>query len=224
MLHENANVWILFFIQLLQRAEELENLRKDSYKPSTSKSAHEQAVDQYVGYVATQMYQIPPENWFRFTIDNANMIQSYITRRPSRISGPDVPLGNTVSPVHHDASQAHALCSSRQPSASVYSPALVSSTSPQLPQGSYTNQALLSPMMSQLQPRSIVTTMSPSAYLSLASASFPSISNQEVLNATTSGITSNMMSVDKQSTSTRDASTSENTTSDVMSFSDQFFQ
>ena len=67
----------------MHQVEELEEIRKNLKTPKKPKTAHEETVDSYVSFFATQVKMIPEDFWMPFVMENMTMVNSYIQKTPA---------------------------------------------------------------------------------------------------------------------------------------------
>ena len=63
----------------MNRVEELADSRREKDK-ATPKTQHQQTVDQFVGYMRTQLYQVKPDVWFDYTMASQKLIHEFIVK------------------------------------------------------------------------------------------------------------------------------------------------
>lgn len=221
----------------MQRADELEKLRKASVPCSKTNTPHGAAVEQYAAYATTQMHLIPEEHWFKFTVENMNMIQSFITRRQFRVSTAEVQAANYVQAFNHDASQAQLMglplqqptCTPRQPTPTQFStsPGCVSTAccQQQSQSGQY-GQSFMSPLLPIMPSTTTAATVSPSSFLNVQTTMFPQMSSQSIQSGSSCGApmaATQMTSRQKTHSAIEVVSSAESSNGDVMSFTDQLF-
>lgn len=222
------------FKQMLQRAEDLENLRKASLA-TPKKTQHEQVVDQYVAYVKTQMYQIPQEHWFSFTVENVGLIQSYINKKLVRYSGFEMPPATTSPSVqvpnyhaHHMSQISQNLClRQQQQPANTFQQILTglgsSGCCPQQ-QSPLLAQSCVTPSSSNFSIANGSTSTSPTSYLNLQNASLPMPTQPGITTApgNLSLQAQNLTEVVKDSSST-DGTDTDASSTDVIQFSESLY-
>lgn len=230
-------VSFLLFMQLLQRAEDLESLRKSKGSTGKSKSPHEQAVDHYAAYITSQMYLIPEEQWFKFTVDNMSMIQAYVTRRHMRPSVPEFQAQNYMQTFQQDLSHAQMsgiplqqpVCTPRPQTSTQFfnSPGCAQTAAcAQVPQSGPCGQSLMTPQMSLVPSTAPTATVSPSSFLNLQTPTFTQMSTQLLMSgsSTCGNLEGSTISVAHKSSATaQELKSGESSNVDVMSFSDQLF-
>jgi hypothetical protein len=221
----------------LKRADDLEKLRKEKEADKPKKSPHEQAVDQYASYVATQMHLIPKDNWFKFTLENMNMIQSYITRQSSRgsgtdaqpaIMGPSFPNDYSLNQnVNYQMQQSGYGHRAQTPSLmNSHSSYLSSAFNAQPSQSASLPQSFMTPGMPSLHSAQTITSLSPSSFLNPISPSLQQTSGQHHSLGANPGnpmASTSVTSLSKQSSSTAEVTATDTSQTDVMSFQEQLF-
>jgi hypothetical protein len=232
-----VNVMNVSFMQLLKRADDLENYRKASDERKAQKTPHEVAVEQYAAYATTQMHLIPQEAWFKFTLDNMNMIHSFINRRQSQ-NLPDVNVPTGVQSGSNEASNMqpmqtigfnmqHMAYSQRGPTPNILQPSQPSFVSsnygaPSTP----VTHSFMTTIMPSIPASCTVNTISPSSYMNVASGNFAQLSGQQLMSPSSGSIplaSTNVATLTKQSSGSRAVTSTDTSHSDVISFTDQLF-
>lgn len=229
-----------FVIKLLQRADDLEKYRKSLETPKAT--PHEKAVDQYVQYARTQMLLIPQESWFRFTVENMQMIQHFVTGRQNRQLGGDLSRYSPGQAQKHDLPYSQSVGQSvgfnltqsgmmhrGQTPNIMATPGTFQSpgTLSQVTNPVSLAQALISPVVPTSQGCSSFSTISPTSFLNLQGISYQQSSPQNLLAAPATSVSigsSSVGSTTKPTNTTTEANATETTSTDVIAFTDQFFQ
>jgi hypothetical protein len=219
-------------IQLMQRADELESCRKATMVNTVPKTPHEQAVDQYCAYVSTLMRNIPQENWFKFTVENMNLIQTFSTKRTTRS------IMHEHQPAHlqqHESSQVQQMGYHMQQTprkqgshmitgstSGFVSSGCCGQTAPTAPY----SQSYVNPVMSGMSSAGVMTNVSPSSFLNVPSPTYQQVGAQQLAPGmpTNMNMGSSPLSTSLKSTNdTAEVTTSDSSNSDVISFSANIF-
>lgn len=208
----------------------MEALRKKKL-PDKPKSQQEQTVDHYVAYIATQLYQIPEEHWFPFTLDNGNLIQSYIARKTNRNLSSELQSTRSLSTVQQEQYQGHSKTLQQQQHQNYLSHQQAHNVYSAGPSG-YNSSACYNhnsqnPILAQSYTSNMSsgastpvpnTSVSPS-YINLQSPPYQSLSGQQLI----TGSDANLNVPAKETSSRADVASNENAQSDVIAFNEHLF-
>ena len=97
-----------YAFQLVNRAEELADSRREKDK-ATPKTQHQQTVDQFVGYMRTQLHQVKPHVWFDYTMASQKLIHEFIGKgnHPPPTPTQTTPPANVYHPQPHHPGPYH---------------------------------------------------------------------------------------------------------------------
>lgn len=63
--------------KLLERADNIEDIRKKMSDATDNRSPHQKKVDKFVDYLKTNLMEIPQRAWFNFTVECMELIEKY---------------------------------------------------------------------------------------------------------------------------------------------------